>query len=132
MSQVAHTVEPVVLDPEKIRRPMTIARKRRIHGNYDGKCGGCRKPVPLKGPGVTYDHEPPIEISLRDVDEDVRPLCDDCNKPKTATDQGIIAHVHRIIRKAAGTWNVNRQRIQSRGFPKDLRKRLNGRVERRS
>lgn len=114
---------PPEVDVSAIRRPMTIARKRRIHGAHDGLCGLCGDPVPLTGPLVIYDHEPPIWVSLRDVDGDVRPLCIPCDKPKTANDKGVIAHISRIIRKAAGTWRPNRKRIQSRGFQKGGPKR---------
>lgn len=102
---------PEDIDVSAIRRPMTLARKRRIHGRHDGKCGLCGKAVPLTGPNVRYDHEPPIWITLRDIDEDVRPLCLDCDKPKTANDQGVIGKVKRLISKAAGTWRPNRKRI---------------------
>ncbi len=125
MSRVQSTVEPAVASIEGIRRPMTIARKRIIHGAYDGRCGICRKPVPLTGPLVVYDHGPTIWIALRDENEDVWPLCaDPCNKLKTRKDKGIIAHIDRIIRKAAGTWRPNRKPIPQRPNPWPAKSRL--------
>ena len=63
---------------------------------HDGRCV-CGKPVPLTGPGVTYDHRIPIWFGSPDVDEGVRPLCDDCDPDKTGADQSDIAKTKRLI-----------------------------------
>lgn len=82
------------------RRAMTRARKRRIHEREGGLCYHCRLPVDMFGPGVRYDHRIGVWLTQRDEDADVFPAHTACDAPKTAADQGIIAKVKRIIRKA--------------------------------
>lgn len=113
------------------RKAMTPARKQRIWEAYGGLCANkaCRRPVPASGPGVTYDHDLPIWFGARpDTDEECGPLCDPCNKLKTALDQGRIAKTKRQQKMAAKTAKGTlrsqpfpkgpKQKIQSRGFAK--------------
>lgn len=69
------------------RARMTPARKRRIHGLAQGRCGcGCGEPVPLSGPGVIYDHRVMVEHGGLDDWPNLRPVRTACDKPKTSED----------------------------------------------
>lgn len=67
---------------------MTPARKRRIWEASGGVCGcdnpECRKPVPMTGPGVRYDHRIPFFLRP-DLDDwpNLRPVLTACDKVKT-------------------------------------------------
>lgn len=76
------------------RKPLTLAREVAILRRF-ARCGGCGKPLSSRSEYV-YDHEIPLEICGRDEPDDMRPLCHDCDKPKTAADQGVIARAKRL------------------------------------
>lgn len=109
--------EPVEATP---RRAMTIARKREIHAAHDGKCI-CGKPVPLTGPGVTYDHRVPIWFGSPDENREVRPLCDDCDGSKTSNDQTQIAKTKRLKAEHERTEPKPPSRLKGRKFPTEYR-----------
>jgi len=87
----------------------------------------------MAGPDVEYDHE--IAIWLGGPDDDgpnMRPLHrSPCHrKVKTPRDAKVIAKVKRLIARNEGTRRP-RQAIKSQGFNKRLRRKMNGRVEKR-
>lgn len=128
------------------RRSIGKGRKRRIHEASDGLCI-CGAPLPVTGPGVTYDHESQLWLgAVEDTDEAVRALCDDCNKPKTAKDASTRAKVKRLKAKDSGQKTRKGRplpsrpfqkltgaavKIGSRPFDKRLSKGLDGRVRAR-
>ena len=112
------------------RRAMTKARKRRIWEANGRICYHCGEPVEMLGPTVRYDHRIGVWLTERDEDDDVSPAHLWCDKPKTAEDQGRIAKVKRLIKKGAGQPRKP-SKLQSRGFDKRLRKKMDGSVVRR-
>lgn len=111
---------------EKPKRVMHDGRKLRIWEREKGICWFCTKPVPMKGPEVTYDHRIPLEISHDDSDENIFPIHrDPCDKIKTAADQARIAKTRRMggekgqwaRRKAKGTT------LRSAGFKSGIKRK---------
>lgn len=112
------------------RGAMTPARKRRIWEARGKVCGGCHEPVPCTGGGVVYDHDIQLWMDGPEDDANVWPLCARCNKLKTAGDAKARAKVRRLWKKALGQPRAA-SRLRGPGWRKDLRKRMNGRVEKR-
>lgn len=83
----------------ELRKPMTPARKRRIHGLAKGICGcddpECRKPVSLFGKGVIYDHRIPLDLLGPDDWPNLRPVRSECDAKKTPNDLRRIAKARR-------------------------------------
>lgn len=97
------------------RGAMTPARMRRIWEREKGICWFCTKPVPERGPAVTYDHRRALELLGSDDDENIFPIHrDPCDKIKTAADKAKIAQAKR----RSGETGRNRQKkaIPSRPF----------------
>ena len=112
------TSEPV---PPTKRRPVTEARKKRIHAFHKGFCGECGDETPISGPGVVYDHRIPVWTGGADDDgPNMRPVCKACDRLKTAADQGDIAKIKRIIARLDGT-RRKRRAIRSKPFGKQKR-----------
>lgn len=132
MSRIAPQEHETVVGTE--RRAMGLARKRRIWLMRDGKCCKCGADCPVTGPSVRYDHQPPLWLGTPDEDRFVFLQCLDCDKPKTSLDQTVIAKTKRLIAKHGTGPNPPlakpKRRIDSPGFPKHLRKRMSGKVER--
>ena len=103
------------------RRPMTLARKKRVHDLYNGRCGICGDPVPLTGKGlVVYDHRIPLWMNGADDDgPNLQCLCGPCDAVKTPNDQTAIAKVKRL---RGETGNGTKRPIPSKGFPKPTTK----------
>lgn len=110
-------------EPKPKRRPMTPARKRRIHAGQNGLCGcGCGQLVDVEGPDVRYDHS--VEFWLRpDLDDDgpnVKAVRTECDKPKTYGPGGSIPRIAKTKRQSAMRLDVprepSRNPIPSRGF----------------
>ena len=103
------------------RRPLTAARKRRCHAFHNGLCMECGEPVPVEGPDVIYDHRITfwMKPELDDDGPNLRPIHRGCDRPKTASDQGVIA---KTKRQGAMRLDVPREAsknpIRSRGFQK--------------
>ena len=103
------------------RRPMTLARKKRVHALYNCKCGICGEPVPLTGKGlVVYDHRVPVWMGGADDDgPNLQCLCKPCDEVKTPNDQARIAKVKRL---RGDTCTGPKRPIQSKGFQKPTTK----------
>lgn len=111
--RIAEPVEPTP------RKPMTKARKERIHKMRKGICRVCKEPVPLDGPNVRYDHLIPVWLKGPDTDANIWPIHrDPCDLAKTAKDQGCIAKVKRQKLKHEGEFPPSRFKLQGRGFQK--------------
>jgi 5-methylcytosine-specific restriction endonuclease McrA len=112
------------------RKAMTPARKRRIHAQHKGLCTYCGQETEVSGPTVIYDHEIPLELGGADDDSNIGPIhASPCNKIKTAADARQIA---KMRRQAKMDEPRAPSQIQSRPFPRDLRKKMNGSVVRRA
>lgn len=106
-----------------------------------GKCYLCGQRL-VRGE-VIDEHDPPRETMPADICDDLRfrkLACKPCAKVKTVGDQGVIAK-NRGVRGERGSQRAKRERrggsmiksaskLQSRGFQKNVRRRMNGTVER--
>ena len=106
------------------------ARKRRIWLAHGGRCEECKTPVPALGAGVTYDHRTQLAFDGEEADENVRPLCDECCPVKDAADATARGKVRRLQKKAVGA-ERKPSRLRSAGFRTDIRRRMDGTVERK-
>lgn len=120
------------------RRKLTPAQRAVLWNRQNGKCAcGCDEPLTGKTSIDEDEHEIARWISGDDSLANRRLMLKGHHAKKTAEDQRIIAKIKRQIAKAAGTWRSNRKKIrgrtkiESRGFDKTLRKKLDGTVERR-
>jgi 5-methylcytosine-specific restriction endonuclease McrA len=108
------------------RKAMTTARKHAIWLAHDGRCADCRRPVPMVGEGVIYDHDVQLWLGGAEDDAQVRPLCSTCNVAKTAADATTRGHVKRLIRK--NTESRPPSRLKSRGFDRSRARKFSGKV----
>lgn len=87
--------------------------------------GGCCFTFGCDGKPEIGEHFTPVALG-----NDQKPdclLCKPCADAKTKKDMGRIAKVKRLQKKAAGETKKKRP-IQSRGFQKDVRKKMDGTV----
>jgi 5-methylcytosine-specific restriction endonuclease McrA len=75
------------------------------------------------------DHRIALHHGGGDDDRNWRPLHPECHKEKTRLDSKVSAKIRRIEKKRAGPKKPSR--LKSRGFPKSLKKKMNGRVSKR-
>lgn len=118
------------VEPTK-RVPLTLAQRNVIMIRQGFRCG-CGCGGTLISEPVIDEHLIPLELSgSNDLSNRALYLVA-CAKLKTKKDRRDIAKAHRLIRKAnPETRKVTKRPIRSRGFQKDLRKRMDGTVERR-
>lgn len=112
------------------RRHMTEREKLQRWEECGQACMICRMPVLYSGPSVIWDHRVPLAIGGTNDLSNMEPHhAGPCAKMKTALDAKARAKVKRIIKREAD--GPKPSRLQSRGFQKTLRKKLNGTVVRR-
>jgi len=120
------------------RRPDHIpARKaipRVIVREVMGRSGGICETLGCSVVGVDLDHTIPVAIGGKNTADNIKLLCRDCHDAKTRLDVKMIAKADRQgIRsgqqKRRKEKTVTRSpKIQSRGFDKKLKKKMNGEV----
>lgn len=112
------------------RRAMTPARRAAVLQRYDGRCARCEAVQ-----GLEIDHVVPLELGGPDELHNLQPLCEPHHKAKTRLDVKLIAKARRL-RKAderrARKASKPGRKMQSRGFDKSRRRKMNGTVERRA
>jgi 5-methylcytosine-specific restriction protein A len=103
--------------PPTPRRKMTRQRAAKIFLREQGRCYVCQKRLRVGVDKYQIEHPDPLCLGGSDNDDDLRVICDDCHKPKTAADAKTKAKRDRLV--TAG-WQPERQRkpqFKSRGFP---------------
>ena len=84
------------------------------------------------GPGPFHnDHIVAVGLFGGNEPENLQKLCEVCHHLKTRDDRQMIAKANRIRKKREQKDRRIKRKIQSRGFRKDLRRHMDGRVERR-
>ena len=129
MSKASQWSSPIV---QAKRRSMGLARKRRIHQMREGTCWSCGTDgLPVTGPGVIYEHRPPLALLEKDEDKRVYLSCKSCADAVTPQDISDVARAKRRQAKNEGTRKRKGPKLKGRGFRKDpLRKRgLDGKVK---
>ena len=76
------------------RRPLTGGRELELLRRFVW-CGNCRAPLGSRSDYV-YDHLIALELGGQDELANLRPLCTDCNRVKTALDHKLIAKAKRL------------------------------------
>lgn len=108
------------------RRRLTPRQRSTILAAHGGLCALCGRPV-----GCVYQLDHRLALGLGGADEAanldvVHPVCH--RRLKTTADVRMIAKAKRMGRKHRGEVTAKRT-IRSAGFPKHLRRRMNGTVE---
>lgn len=105
------------------RRRLTPKQRQRLLAEYGGKCAECGDS--LDGLPWVADHIHQLAMGGGNEWENFRPLCQPCTRVKDREDAGRRGKVRRLS-------GLNKQRakrrIQSPGFDKTLRKRMDGTV----
>lgn len=118
--------------PATRRKGRTTANAQAVLDAYLGQCAEPACAVPLTLATAEIDHIIPLFQGGREEFANYQPLCVACHKVKTAHDAKANAKLRRQIAKANGEVTRAKRPIRSRPFPADLRKRMNGTVERRA
>jgi 5-methylcytosine-specific restriction enzyme A len=126
--------QPVTPTP---RKPLTEAQRIELWNRQNGLCGrtGCGKPIPHKGPGVVDEHLVPLNFGDPEANalRNRALLCRACATEKTSKeDVPAIAKAKRRAAKHDGTYRKSSHPLKSRGFQRTLRRRMDGRVEKRN
>jgi len=113
------------------RRRLTPSQRAAIIERQGGLCALSGEP--LEGRKVEYDHERPLSMGGEDTLDNLRAVTAEAHLAKTCGDLARLAKAKRCERfMAEGRHRKRRGRpLQSRGFDKSLRKRMDGTVERR-
>jgi len=112
------------------RRYLRPSEKQELWEQQGCQCASCFQPLTLGE--VEWDHVRPLALGGTN-EENWQGLCRDCHKAKTAQDVGRIRKADRQRNKMETGRGRKRKGkpMQSRGFPKGLRKKLNGDVVKR-
>jgi 5-methylcytosine-specific restriction enzyme A len=72
--------------------------KKRVVDRQNGLCALCTREL---GPSLKpeFDHEIPLGLGGKNRESNIRALCPECHKPKTASDKAAIAKAKRISKK---------------------------------
>ena len=112
------------------RRRLSPKRRAELLARYDGRCAECGEKI--VGPWIA-DHVHQLATGGGNELDNFRPLDPRCNRKKNAAD----ALARAKIRRHTGANKPKPKRIwpsgkiPSRGFPKDIRRKMDGTVERR-
>lgn len=107
------------------RKCFTPAQRKAVYEAQEGLCAACEEPLAGK---FEIDHVISLGIGGKHEPGNWLGKCRACHVAKTAIDRKMQAKASRIVRRETEGQAVSR--LQSRGFDKGLRKRMNGTVER--
>lgn len=115
------------------RKYLTPKERKEMYGRQNGRCASCDIPRPLGN--MIAEHWLPVALGNQDKPDCL--LCVWCADRKTngtkATTYGSDKHAIAKVKRLRGeTKQGPKKKIQSRGFDKTLRKRMDGTVERRT
>jgi 5-methylcytosine-specific restriction endonuclease McrA len=112
------------------RRRLSPKRRAELLARYDGRCAECRDPL---GAVWHADHIHQLAMGGGNELENFRALCVPCHARKSRHDSTARKKVRHITGankpKPKRIWPSGK--IQGRGFPKDIRRKMDGTVERR-
>lgn len=86
--------------PHTPRRKMTRARAAAIFLRENGCCYVCRRKLRIGVDKYQIEHPKALSLGGSDADADLRVICDDCHKPKTAQDAAEKARRDRFVTEA--------------------------------
>lgn len=98
------------------RRSMTRARAAKIFLREQGRCYLCGLKMRVGVDKYQIEHPEALSLGGSDDDADLRVVCNECHKAKTATDAAAKAKRDRLV--TSGWDRGGKPKMQSRGFPK--------------
>ena len=115
-----------VLAPNEVtqRKPLTPAERRLILERQDHECPACKGPLRTKIDGQALlvpmidEHIIPLGLGGSNDLSNRELRCVPCAREKTRVDRKAIAKAARIRRRLTGM-EPRKQKIRSRGFPRD-------------
>jgi 5-methylcytosine-specific restriction endonuclease McrA len=120
--------EAVEVEKRRAFRGQDVADRWAQQG---GLCARCMGTI---SKGFVCDHILPRDLGGATNFANLQLICDDCDAIKTGKDIKRITKARRIRRKLGTDPNIPPRRakraIRNQGFRKDIRKRMNGKVER--
>lgn len=79
------------------RRKMTRQRAAKIFLREQGRCYVCCRQLRVGVDGYQIEHPDPLCLGGSDDDADLRVICTECHKPKTAADAASKAKRDRLV-----------------------------------
>lgn len=102
------------LIPHTPRRKMTRARAAAIFLRENGCCYVCRRKLRISVDKYQIEHPEALSLGGSDADADLRVICNDCHKPKTAQDAAEKARRDRFVTEA---WvGADKPKMRGAGF----------------
>ena len=121
------------------RKALTDRQKEQIRNKQNHDCAACGDSFWRGDPSqqqlqhkIQYDHILPLWLGGTNELDNIQALCMPCHSKKTCQEATIRAKNDRLIRaQKEGRGRKRRgQKLQSRGFDKTHRKKMNGDIER--
>jgi len=110
--------------PDQTPRKLTQKTKARIIERDESKCYCCQ----VKTDTPHIDHIVPLFLAGTEDDDNLAVICPECHKGKNKTE----AKVRGKIRRLSGMNKTRKKKkIQSRGFDRRFKKKLDGSVVKR-
>lgn len=107
------------------RRYLTPKAKDKLWQQQNGGCAHCRAPLVL----AHADHKNPLWCTGTNEADNWQLLCLLCHGAKTKRESAARAKTKRLENARLGLKKQRGPKMQSRGFDKRLRKRMDGTVE---
>lgn len=98
------------------RRRMTKARAAKIWLREQGCCYVCQRKLRVGVDKYQIEHPDALILGGSDDDADLRVICDECHKAKTAADAAARAERDRHVTSGWQREDARRPTMQSRGF----------------
>lgn len=98
------------------RRKMTRQRAAKIFLREQGRCYICNKRLRIGVDGYQIEHPDPLCLGGSDDDADLRVICTECHKAKSAQDIAAKAKRDRIVTAGYRPEGERRSKIVSPGF----------------
>ena len=116
------------------RKPLTKRQWAFLFHKQEGLCGcGCGQKMNALSDKITDEHVKPLSMGGTNDLSNRELWLTECTKPKTAGEATVRAKAERQSGRKGqyARRKKNGSKLQSRGFDKSLRKKMNGKVERK-
>lgn len=110
------------------RKGFTPKTRRAVYERQQGICAACGEWIH----GWKFEVDHVLERDLMGSNElsNLEALHPSCHKAKTSARAGVLAKVHRLADETFSPLDETPSRLQSRGFDKSIRKKMDGSVVR--
>lgn len=116
----------------KRRKRPTLAQRAQIIADQNGRCAITGEEF-VEGDEIEFDHIDMLELSEDNSLANFQAVLSSAHKCKTRVDRKLLARIRHLRRETGQQARRGRRGhglIQSRGFSKTLRKRMDGSVQR--